>query len=92
MSRIPDYDAENPDGMLLWFSEMQARNLLFHPDDDPADVIDVRSDVHSDRLFTAEEASTLRTILGSMFAEHGDDVYEAAYPIVMRSVGVRLDA
>ena len=38
-SRIPKFSDKSFDGMLMWFSELQVRGLLFHPDDDPADII-----------------------------------------------------
>lgn len=40
-SRIPAYDCMNPNGMLIWFSEMALRDLLFHPEDAPESIIRV---------------------------------------------------
>jgi hypothetical protein len=88
-NRIPAYDSANPDGMQIWFAEMSARGLLFHPEEDPAEIIRIDT---WERSFTDDEADRIRGILGSMFTEHGDDTISACYPIFMRAVGQRLDA
>ena len=88
-NRIPAYDSVNPDGMQIWFAEMSVRGLLFHPEEDPAEIIRIGT---WERSFTDSEADQIRGILGSMFAEHGDETISACYPIFMRAVGQRLDA
>ena len=88
-SRIPAYDSANPDGMQIWFGEMSARGLLFHPEDDPADIVRIGTWEPS---FSDAESDQLRTILGGMFAKHGDETITACYPIFMRAAGQRLDA
>lgn len=88
-NRIPAYDLANPDGMQIWFAEMSVRGLLFHPEEDPAEIIRIGT---WERSFTDSEADQIRGILGSMFAEHGDETISACYPIFMRAVGQRLDA
>lgn len=89
MNRIPTYNAINPDGMLLWFAEMSARGLLFHPEEDPADIIQIKN---GKRTFTNEEADQVRDILEGMQSTHGDGMIDACYPVFMRAVGQRLDA
>jgi hypothetical protein len=88
-SRIPAYDSVSKDGMLVWFGEMSARGLLFPPEEDPARIIRIGT---WERTFTDAEADRLREILGSMFAQHGDETISACYPVFMRTVGQRLDA
>lgn len=88
-SRIPAYDSANPDGMLKWFAEMSVRGLLFHPEDDPAEIEQIDT---GERTFSDAEADRVRVILGKMFAEHGDETISACYPVFMRAVGQRLDA
>ena len=88
-SRIPEFSDKSFDGMLMWFSEMQVRGLLFHPDDDPADIIRISD---STATFFAPEVKTARTILGEMCEIHGDNVYEAVYPIAMNAAGIQLDS
>jgi hypothetical protein len=89
MSRVPAYDTTNPDGMLIWFAEMAKRDLLFHPDDDPADIVRLTDGTST---FTVAETVMLRETIASMFAEHHDGVYDAAHPIFMHASGLRLDA
>lgn len=88
-SRIPELNAVSFDGALQWFAEMQCRGLFFHPDDDPADIIVIRS---GERMFNDREIQETRSVLDTLFAALSDDVYEAAYPIMMNACGIRLDA
>lgn len=88
-SRIPACDSASPDGMLAWFAEMSVRGLLFHPEEDPANIVRIGT---WERTFTDSEADRLRRILGNMFAEYGDQTISACYPVFMRVVGQRLDA
>lgn len=87
--RIPDWTSRDFDGMLRWFSEMSVRDLLFHPEDDPSDVVRIADGTSS---FTPEECEKLRGILNGMWSDHGDAVNEAAHPIFMKAAGIRLDA
>ena len=88
-NRIPSFSDKSFDGMLAWFSEMSVRGLLFHPDDDPASIFQIKDNIPT---FVKAEANTARQILDEMFDLHSDDVYEAAYPIFMNKMGIRLDA
>jgi len=88
-SRIPEFSDNTFDGMLLWFATMSERGLMFHPDDDPAEVISTKS---GEALFSTAEIAALNKIINNMFETHGDDVYEAAYPIFMKKMGIQLDA
>jgi len=88
-SRIPALRDTSFDGMLTWFAKLSIRGLLFHVDDDPAEIIDAST---GKRTFSDEEAATLRIMIVRLFRKHGDDVYEAAYPIFMNAAGMRLDA
>lgn len=84
ISRIPKYDRTNADGMLFWFSEMAARNLIFHPVDAPAEIVGVED---GSPIFTDAECKEVESILSRMFAEHGNGVIDACYPFYMRRVG-----
>ena len=89
-SRIPKLHDTTFDGALLWFSEMQCSRLLFHPEDDPADIIN-NSD--SKRTFSDVEVIELRFLLNELEENIGHDkVIEAAYPIFMTACGQQLDA
>ena len=89
-SRIPKLHDTTFDGALLWFSEMQCSKLLFHPEDDPADIIRISS---GERLFSADEVSEIRFALKELEEGLGyEKVIEAAYPIFMNAFGNQLDA
>jgi len=89
-SRIPKLHDTSFDGALLWFSEMQCSDLLFHPEDDPADIIRISS---GERLFSDGEVTELRFVLNELEERMGHDkVIEAAYPIFMNAFGNQLDA
>ena len=83
-NRIPEFSNKSFDGMLMWFSEMQVRGLLFHPDDDPADIIRISD---STATFFAPEVKTARTILGEMFELHGEKNVAVLSLIRMMSAG-----
>ncbi len=89
-SRIPKLQDTTFDGALLWFSEMQCSQLLFHPEDDPADIITIKS---GERTFTDSEVQELRFLLNELEEGLGhDQLIEAAYPIFMNALGNKLDA
>jgi hypothetical protein len=89
-SRIPKLHDATFDGALLWFSEMQCCRLLFHPEDDPADIIN-NSD--SKRTFSDVEVIELRFLLNELEESIGHEkVIGAAYPIFMTACGQQLDA
>ena len=89
-SRIPKLHDTTFDGALLWFSEMQCSKLLFHPEDDPADIIRISS---GERMFSATEVSELRFLLNELEENLGHEkVIGAAYPILMNAFGNQLDA
>jgi len=88
-SRVPEYSDFSFDGMLNWFAEMSVRELLFHPEDRPEDIIRIDD---GKPLFSDIECQQINAILGSMFDKFGDEVCGAAYPVFMKRMGQRLDA
>ncbi|NJM12229.1 MAG: hypothetical protein HC889_10390 [Synechococcaceae cyanobacterium SM1_2_3] len=88
-TRIPQLSEYSFDAALLWFAEMQQRGLLFHPDDDPADIIVIAS---GEKMLSDQEADEARAVIDQLFAALGENVYEAAYPVMMKACGQRLDA
>jgi hypothetical protein len=89
-SRIPKLHDTTFDGALLWFSELQCSNLLFHPEDDPADIICIRN---GERTFSDSEVKELRFLLNELEEDLGHEkLIEAAYPIFMSACGIQLDA
>jgi len=89
-SRMPKLSEMPFDGALIWFSEMKCRDLLFHSEDDPADIIRVADGVCA---FSAYEQEELRLLLSKMKSRLGhENVIEAAYPVFLRAERIRLDA
>lgn len=88
-SRIPEYSNKTFDGMLTWFAEMSVRELLFHPEDRPEDIVTIAD---GEPFFSDIECQQINIILGSMFEQFGDGVCDAAYPVFMKRMGQRLDA
>lgn len=86
LSRIPRLPGFSFTEVHKWFSTMQEKGLLFHPDDDPADIICIKSGA---KLFSPLENDQLRCLLDAMFAHHGNDVYEAAYPVFRATLPAR---
>ena len=83
--RIPAWSDVSLGGVALWFKVMLRANLLYHPDDDPKDVISLRT---GRRLFHRSEAIKLRKIIKEMFSAHGDSVYEAALPVFHEALDI----
>lgn len=89
-SRIPNLNAVSFDGALLWFSEMQCQNLLFHPEDDPAEIVRISDGT---KTFSKQEVMEIRFFLGELETGIGHEkVIEAAYPIFMNACGNQMDA
>ena len=59
-----------------WFSKMQTKGLLFHPEDRAADIVEI---VSGKPIFSSEECDTLDQIIDAMFEEHGEKVCDVAY-------------
>ncbi len=89
ISYVPTCNDFSFDGMLHWFAAMSQKDLLFHPDDDPATIAYSES---GKPVFSRRDVAVLRLMLATFFKLHGDDVYEAAYPVFMQRFGNRLDA
>jgi hypothetical protein len=89
-SRIPTLREVSFDGALMWFSEMQCRELLFHPEDDPADIFRISDGVPT---FSSKEVQEVRFVIEELDNGLGHEkMIEAAYPIAMKAFGNQLDA
>jgi hypothetical protein len=89
-SRIPKLSDTTFDGALLWFSELQCGGLLFHPEDDPADILLNRT---NDRLFSDSEITEVRFLINELEERIGhEQVIKAAYPIFMKAFDIQVDA
>jgi hypothetical protein len=80
--RIPSLKTVSFDGAVQWFTEMANRGLLFHPDDDPADMILIKT---GEPMFSDQEAESARQVLNQLFDALGEDVYEIASPIMRQA-------
>lgn len=89
-SRIPKLTETTFDGALLWFSQLHEQRLLFHPEDNPMDVIIISSGLPT---FTSSEVAELRFLMNELENSIGhEQVIEAAYPIFMNAFALPLDA
>lgn len=89
-SRIPQLGEVSFDGALMWFSEMSCRELLFHPEDDPADIIRV---VDGAPVFSGTEVDEVRFLIEELETGLGHEkLIEAAYPFFMKASRIHLDA
>lgn len=82
-SRIPELPGTSYQSMDSWFKSMAEADLLFHPDDEPKDIVRIADGAAA---FTEEECRTLNETLSVMFKHHGDEVYEAVYPYFMKTL------
>lgn len=71
--RIPPLVDVTPSSARDWMIQMIELGLMFHPDDDPAEII---SPPHWTRTFNDVEAAELRDIVSRLFKSLGDQVYE----------------
>lgn len=68
---------------------MQYGKLLFHPEDDPADILTI---ANGQQTFSDNEVQELRFLLSEMKESPGHDmVIEAAYPVFMTAFEDYLD-
>lgn len=81
ISRIPPLAGTSIEDARAWFIAMRDAVLLFHPEEDAADIIDVRTHLP---IFSPEEAAEANAVLFRLFEALGDGVIEACYPIFMQ--------
>lgn len=89
-SRIPKLNSISFNGALTWFSALQCQNLLFHPEDDPAQIVTISDGIPT---FSTEEIMELRFVLEELEISIGhEQVIKAAYPIFLNACGIQMDA
>jgi hypothetical protein len=89
-SRIPKLGELSFDGALVWFSELQTKDILFHPEDDPSEIVTISN---GEQVFTDTEVAELKFLLGELESNIGHEkILEAAYPVFMKAFGNQLDA
>lgn len=84
--RIPKPLEFTFDGARQWFTALHEADLLFHPEDDPADIVQI---VDGSRTFTDAEAVEIRSHMDQLETAIGHDaVIAAAYPVFMGAIGL----
>lgn len=78
IGRIPGLDNGGLEGLQQWLEALAGRGLLFHLDDDPAQVIESHT---LRRIFTDEEVDWLRYMVPILFEAHGDEVHRLALKV-----------
>lgn len=87
-SRIPKLTEVSFEGAFLWFSEMHAQEVLFHPEDDPANIVAISDGT---RTFSDKEVSEIQVVLDALESNIGhEEVVSAAYPVFMGAFGLPL--
>ncbi len=85
VSRIPFLQRTDVEGAHKWFAEMAAAGLIFHPEDEPSDIVMAASGAP---LFSSEEADEVANIIQLLSCELGHDLMiETCYPIFMKAAG-----
>lgn len=87
-SRIPGLNTVFLGGAVQWFTEMANHGLLFHLDDDPADIVVIKM---GEPVFSNEEADSARLVLDRLFQALGKAAYDAAYPVMRKACGFRVE-
>lgn len=75
-SRIPYPLSNSYFSMDVWFSKMQAKGLLFHPENRAGDIVEI---VSGKPIFSSEECDELDQIIDAMFEKHAEKVCDVAY-------------
>lgn len=82
-SRIPAPKGTSYHSMSNWYGLMAQKDLLFHPDDSPEEIVRISDGTPK---FNRVELVQLNEIMREIFGTHGDRVYEAAYPHFMKAL------
>lgn len=62
-SRIPKLTEVSFGGAVMWFSNLHIQDLLFHPEDDPSDIIKIAD---GSATFTNQEVKELRLLIDNL--------------------------
>lgn len=81
-TRIPTLTNNSRPAAQTWLTQMHARELLFHPDNNPYELVQVSD---GSPTFTPQECQQATQALKRMFLHHGDAVYEMAMDVVSRT-------
>lgn len=85
-SRIPIIAGKSPLALKHWFNKLYLEGLLFHPDDQPENIVSIAT---GEPVFTPFECQTLREGIQLLFECHGDLVYEVALKYFQKTMEVK---
>lgn len=83
--RIPEYQNSDMNAAKSWFSSMAKNGLLFHPDDQPENI--VLTD--GTPLFTKHECIIIKRYINEMFMHFEDQVYDFAADVFMKVMKIK---
>jgi hypothetical protein len=81
-NRIPILTSTSPLHAEQWFSALRANGLIFHPDDDPAEIVDV---ISGEAVFSASEIAQLRSTMSMLFTNLGDATYDICHEEMLKN-------
>jgi hypothetical protein len=81
-TRIPTLSDSTRTAAHAWLTQMHVGGLLFHPDNNPSDLVQIAD---GSPTFTPKECEEASQALKLMFLHHGDAVYELAMDVVSRT-------
>ncbi len=81
-TRIPMLANSSRTAAHNWLAQMHSGGLLFHPDNNPSDLVQIAD---GSPTFTPQECKEATHTLKLMFLHHGDAVYELAMDVVSRA-------
>jgi hypothetical protein len=78
-TRIPTLSDSTLTAAHTWLTQMHEGGLLFHPDNNPSDLVQITD---GSPTFTPQECKEASQALKLMFLHHGDAVYELAMDVI----------
>lgn len=80
MNRIPLISAITPETVREWMQKMNDAGLMFHTEDDPADIICLDTD---EPTFNEEEVGQVRAIIARIRDALGSQTEDIAFEVVL---------
>ena len=81
---VPDWRDSDAASIGDWWRDMAERTgTVFHPDDPPAEIVDIKGNV----CFSAGACNKLNRILDRMVLKYGDVAYAEAHKVFMARLG-----
>jgi hypothetical protein len=84
-NRIPAIPGKSRFALERWFNKLHLEGLIFHPDDQPEDIVSIAT---GEKVFTPFECQTLREGIQLLLERHGDLVYEVALEYFQKTMEV----